>query len=156
MSSIISGIGRVAGALGKGLFAGAAGTAAITISQMIEMSIENRKQSTVPAEVASKVFGVEPINEEEKMKLTQEVHWAYGTSWGAFRGLLGAASVKGWPATATHFAAIFGAATAIQTELAGAPPVNKWNTKTIISSGIHHAVYAIAAGLVFDAIDRKI
>ena len=152
-TEVFTEIGKVAGALGKGLLAGLVGTAAITTSQMIEMAIEKREQSTVPAEVASKVLGVEPVNEEKKSTLSQQVHWAYGTAWGAFRGILGAACIKGWPASAIHFVAIWGAAMVVQTKLGGAPPVQKWDTKTIVTGGIHHAVYAAATGLVYDAID---
>ena len=43
---------EVAGAIGKGLMAGAAGTLAITLSQMIEMKITKRKPSTAPADAA--------------------------------------------------------------------------------------------------------
>jgi hypothetical protein len=152
-TNVLTEIGTVAGAIGKGLLAGLVGTAAITGSQMIEMAIEKREPSEAPAEVASKVFGVEPVNEKEKARLAQQVHWAYGTTWGAFRGILGAASIKGWPASAIHFVAIWGAAMVVQTKLGGAPPVQKWDAKTIVTGGIHHAVYAAATGLVYDAID---
>lgn len=155
INDVFTEIGSVAGAVGKGLLAGMVGTAAITASQMIEMAIEKREPSKMPAEVASKVFGVEPVNEEEKAKLAQEVHWGYGTTWGAFRGLLGAAGVKGWPASAAHFVTIWGAAMLVQHKLGGAPPPQKWDAKTLITGGIHHAVYALATGLVYDAIDEE-
>lgn len=152
---ILSGIGRVAGALGKGLLAGLAGTAAITASQTVEMILTDTEPSTIPADAAAKVFGIEPVDEEKKSKLANEVHWAYGTSWGAFRGLLGAAGLKGLPATAAHFVAIWGGAMTIQPSLDLAPPVKEWNTQTIITGGVHHAIYALVAGAVFDAIDGR-
>ncbi len=148
-------IGRVAGALGKGLLAGLAGTAAITISQSVEMMLTDREPSTIPADAAAKVFGIQPVDEEKKSKLANEVHWAYGTSWGAFRGLLGALGLKGFPATAAHFAAIWGGAMTIQPSLDLAPPLKEWNAQTIITGGFHHAVYALVAGVVFDAIDSR-
>lgn len=154
-NEILLEVGRVAGTLGKGLLAGLAGTAAITISQMVEMILTDREPSTIPAEAAAKVFGIEPIDEEKKSKLANEVHWAYGTSWGAFRGLLGVVGIKGWPATAAHFMAIWGGALTIQPSLDLAPPVKEWNAQTIITGGIHHAIYAFIAGVVFDAIDQE-
>lgn len=154
-NGILLEVGRVAGALGKGLLAGLAGTAAITTSQMVEMMLTDREPSTIPADAAAKVFGIEPVDEEKKSKLANEVHWAYGTSWGAFRGLLGAVGLKGWPATAAHFVAVWGGAMAIQPSLDLAPPVKEWNIQTIITGGIHHAIYAFITGVVFDAIDQQ-
>lgn len=144
----------LAEALGKGLLAGLVGTVAITASQMIEMKFTGRGQSSVPADAASKVLGVQSVNEEEKTKFATLVHWAYGTSWGTFRGLLSEAGIKGWPATASHFIAIYGTAMIIQPTLEVAPPLREWDSKTLISGGIHHAVYSLTAGMVYDALDK--
>lgn len=148
-------IGKVAGALGKGLFAGLLGTAAITISQSIEMILTDSEPSTIPADAAAKVFGIQPVDDEKKSMLANEVHWVYGTSWGIFRGLLGAAGIKGSSATLLHFIAIWGGALTIQPSLDLAPPVKQWNLQTIITGAIHHAFYSLTAGAVYDAIDNK-
>lgn len=145
--------GDFAFALGKSIIAGLAGTAAITISQMIEMKIEKRKPSKVPADAASKVLDVKAVNKDKKEKFANEVHWAYGTTWGVGRGVLGLVGLKGIPATLSHFGAIWGTAMTMQPALKVAPPVTQWETKTIIISGIHHLVYTTVAGLVYDAID---
>ena len=55
--------------------AGAAGTLAITLSQMIEMKITKRRPSTAPADEAEKVLDVKPATEADKSKFSQEVHW---------------------------------------------------------------------------------
>jgi hypothetical protein len=52
-----------AGAVGKGLVAGAIGTAAMTVSSTVEMKRRGRKPSDVPARAAGKVLGVEPVGE---------------------------------------------------------------------------------------------
>ncbi len=148
-------VGKVAGALGKGLFAGLIGTAAITVSQSIEMILTDREPSTIPADAAAKVLGIQPIDDEKKPALANEVHWLYGTSWGIFRGLLGAMGVKGISATLLHFAAIYGGALTIQPSLDLAPPVKEWNMQTIITEGIHHFFYSLVAGSVYDAIDKN-
>lgn len=145
--------GSVASAIGKGLIAGLAGTAAITISQMIEMKISGRKPSTVPADAASKVLDVKPTTEEDKSKMAQEVHWSYGTSWGLARGIISATGLKGLPASLAHFAAIWGTALIMEPGLKVAPPVKEWEPKTLAVDALHHAVYATVAGLVFDAIE---
>lgn len=45
--------GAVAAAVGKGLFAGLAGTAAMTLSQQIEMKLSGREPSTGPGDMVA-------------------------------------------------------------------------------------------------------
>lgn len=145
-------LGALGAAIGKGLIAGAAGTLAITVSQMIEMRITGRKPSNAPAKAVKKTLHIEatPGNKEE---FSNEVHWAYGTSWGVLRGLLSLAGINGFVATTTHFAAVWGTAITIEPRLDIAPPINEWEPKDIAVDIFHHLVYAVVAGLVYDAID---
>lgn len=146
-------LGELAGAIGKGLLAGLAGTAAITLSQMIEMKITKREASDAPVKVASEVTGAAPANDSQKEKLSNEIHYAYGTSWGVVRGLLGLAGLKGMPATLVHFGAIWATELIMLPKYDAAPPVNEQEPKSIAIDALHHAVYAIAAGLAYDALD---
>ncbi len=95
--SVAKKTGSVATALGKGIIAGLAGTAAITISQMIEMQLTGRKTSDAPVKAAEKVLDVKPASKEDKEKMAQEVHWSYGTSWGVVRSLISATGMTGLP-----------------------------------------------------------
>src|SRR5918998_163684 len=87
-------LGEIAASVGKGLFAGVAGTAAMTVSSTLEMKIRDRQVSNAPAEAAGKVLGVEPTGESEQARFSNLVHWGYGTSWGTVRGLIDAAASK--------------------------------------------------------------
>jgi hypothetical protein len=102
-------LGDVAAAFfGRGLFAGAAGTAAMTVSSSLEARLRGRGASTAPARAAEKVLGVKPVSEEAEARFSNLAHWGYGTGWGGVRGLLGDAGLSGPKATATHFAAVWG------------------------------------------------
>jgi hypothetical protein len=79
-------LGSVAAAFGKGIFAGVAGTVAMTLSSTIEMKVRGRPASSTPALAATKVLGVEPVDEEAKARFSNLVHWGYGTAWGGVRG----------------------------------------------------------------------
>jgi hypothetical protein len=46
-------LGDVATAVGKGLFAGLAGVAAMTLSQQIEMKLSGREPSTSPGDMVA-------------------------------------------------------------------------------------------------------
>lgn len=153
------GAGKVSAKIGKGLLAGLAGTAAITASQIVLMKVTGKGPSDSPAKAAEKVLHIEPSGEGEtkkknKKKLTNLVHWFYGTAWGTARGLLGSAGIKGIPATVLQFGAVWGTAMIMLPALKVAPPVKKWGFAEIAKDAFHHAVYAAAAGLVFDRLNR--
>ena len=72
--------GGVAASVGKWLFAGVVGTTAMTVSSTLEMKIRGRQGSSVPADAAAKVLGVEPKGEAEEARFSNLVHWGCGTS----------------------------------------------------------------------------
>jgi hypothetical protein len=146
--------GDVAAAVGKGLLSGLIGTMAITISMMIEMKLREKEQRPIPAEAASKVLGVYPIGEKEKMRFSNLVHWWYGAAWGGIRGILGAAGLKGLTATMVHFGGVWCTALVMLPSLKVAPPPTEWGAKEIASNVLHHFVYALATGLAYEFLDR--
>jgi hypothetical protein len=174
-STFFSSLAHVAGTIGKGLIAGLAGTVAITISQMIEMQITKREMSDAPVKVGGDVLGVEPKGKaevekekassssgeapekvKEKMKANEEkfsqmIHFGYGTGWGVMRSALDLMDVHGTPATLAHFASIWSTALVMLPAKDAAKPVTEWPPKQIVIDVIHHAVYAVAAGVVYDA-----
>ncbi|QQL51381.1 hypothetical protein [Mucilaginibacter ginkgonis] len=146
-------LGELGSAIGKGLLAGLAGTAAMTLSQMIEMNITKREPSDAPSKAVSKVVDVKPVNEDEKEKVNNEIHWTYGTALGISRGLIGLTGLKGWKATALHFGLVWGASMVMLPKLKVAPPVTEEEPQAVAIDGFHHAVYALATGLAYDALD---
>lgn len=145
---------RLCFSIGKGLFAGAAGTAAMTISSTIEMKIRGRKPSDAPAEAAAKVLGVSPVGEDEKKRFSNLVHWGYGTGWGAVRGVIGATGLRGLPAGALFFAAIWGNELVMLPTLGVAPPATEWGRDEVAIDALHHLVYAATTSLVYEALDH--
>ena len=177
-SAFFSSLAKVGGVIGKGLIAGFAGTVAITISQMIEMKVTNRGMSNAPVIVGGKTLGVEPRgqaeqekektqSEEDKAseevqqkvkanegKFAQIMHFSYGTGWGVFRGALDLAGIHGPLADLFQFGAIWGTAQVMLPATAGTPPITEWSPKQIASDVLHHAVYACAVGLTYDAMRK--
>jgi hypothetical protein len=146
-------LGELGSAIGKGLLAGIAATAAMTLSQMIEMKITKREASDATVKVAGDTAGIKPASEQDKSKLSQEVHWSYGTAWGIARGLIGLTGLKGLPATLVHFGAVWGTSLIMLPKHDAAKPINEQQPKDIAIDVLHHSVYALTAGLVYDALD---
>lgn len=177
-TALFKSLAKAGGAIGKGLIAGFAGTVAMTLAQMVEMKITGRSMSTMPAKVGGKTLGVEPRGkaelEKEKEKpekgdapedLEKEVesnqerfnmimHLSYGSSWGVARGALDLAGMGGLSASLVHFGAVWATAQVMLPAATKTPPITEWSPKQIASDALFHAVYALAAGAVYDAMSK--
>ena len=147
-------LGDLAAAVGKGLFAGAAGTAVMTASSTLEMKLRGRPASSTPARAAEKVLGVQPVDEEAEARFSNLVHWGYGTAWGGVRGLIAAAGLTGPAATAAHLAAVWGSEQVMLPALDAAPPLTEWGAREVAIDAFHHLVYAAATGVAYSLLDR--
>ena len=147
-------LGDTAAAVGQGLFAGAAGTVAMTISSSLEAKLRGRGASRAPADAAGKLLGIQPRDPAGKERFSNVVHWGYGTSWGAVRGLLHAAGLDGPKGLVAHFAAIWGSSQVMLPSLDVAPPLWESEPKEIAIDVFHHAVYVTATAAAFAALER--
>lgn len=148
-------LGDVASDFGKGLFAGLAGTVAMTASSTLEMKLSGRAASETPAQAAEEVLGVEPKDEDEEARFSNLVHWGYGTGWGGVLGLLAAAGLSGPAATVAHLALVWGSEQVVLPKLNVSAPVFKYGGKAVGTDLLHHTVYATATGLAYAYLDRS-
>lgn len=148
-------ISELAENVGRGLFAGAVGTAAMTASSSLEAKLRERGASSAPADAAGKLLGVQPRDPEGKARFSNVVHWAYGTGWGAVRGVIGTAGLHGPAAALAHFAAVWGSAQVMLAALDVAPPPWKTPPEELAIDAGHHLVYASATGIAYAALSRR-
>ncbi len=139
-----------AAAVGRGLLAGLAGTAAMTVAQTLEMRRSGREASTTPADAAQRVLGIDDFEDEQAHeRFSRLMHWGYGTGWGAVRGLLSAAGLGPATATAAHLAVVESTQWTLLPRLELAPPVTEWPVDQARSDLVFHSVYAVATGLAW-------
>ena len=137
--------------IGKGVFAGLAGTAAMTLSSTLEAKLRGRQASTAPAKAATKALGIETFEDGEAYaKFSNLVHWGYGTGWGVARGVLRAVGLSLGLATPAHFAALWGSAIVTLPRFDAAPPVTQWGAEEVAIDLFHHAVYITAAAVAYE------
>ena len=142
--------------IGKGIFAGLAGTAAMTISSTLEAKLRGRQPSTAPAKAATKALGIETFEDGEAYaKFSNLVHWGYGSGWGVVRALLATIGLRPAAATLAHGAAIWGNEQVMLPALDVAPPVFMWPREEVAIDAWHHAVYAAATGVAYGLLDRR-
>jgi hypothetical protein len=146
----------LAGAVGKGIVAGFAGTAAMTASSTLEAKLRGRAPSSAPARATAKLLGIKEFEDGvAEARFNDLSHWGYGTGWGILRGLLGATGMPARTATALHGGAIYGAAQVTLPALEIAPPAIFWPKEEIAIDALHHAVYAAATGLAYQLIEGR-
>lgn len=148
-------LGDMASDFGKGLFAGLAGTAAMTVSSTLEMKLSGRGASQIPAQAAEKILDVQPEDAGSEARFSNLVHWAYGTGWGGVRGLLASTGLSGLPATVAHLGLVWGAERAVLPALNVSAPVFKYGSKATATDLLHHAVYAVGTGIAYSYLDRS-
>ncbi|NMO90929.1 hypothetical protein [Actinomycetospora sp. TBRC 11914] len=136
----------------RGVLAGLAGTAAMTLSQTVEQRLSGRSGSTTPADGVATATGIAPKDEAARNRLNVVAHWAYGTGWGLARTLLDLAGERGPLATAAHLAAVLGAEQALTPALGLGKPTPAYGATATLTDLGHHLVYAVAAGTVYDAL----
>ncbi len=143
---------QTAAAIGKGLVAGLVGTAAMTVSERVEMAVTGREPSDVPGQVGAKLLGRQPATDAEMQRLSTQVHWAHGILGGALRGVLERAGITGPAASVAHFAALWGGDAGLYAALGIAPPPWEWDQDALAVDVLHKGVYAAVTGAVYDAL----
>ena len=147
---------RPVGVLARGVAAGIAGTAAMTVSSTVEARLRGRPASTAPARAAQKVLGIEEFaSEEAQERFSTAVHWGYGTGWGVARALLGALGLSPAVAAPTHRAAMWGGALAMLPALGVTPPPTQWGREEVAIDLFHHLVYEGSTSLAYELLDHR-
>jgi uncharacterized membrane protein YagU involved in acid resistance len=142
-------------AIGRGLLAGLAGTAAMTVSSTVEAKLRGRPFSHAPADATAKALGIAGFSSDAAYERFSNLsHWGYGTGWGVVRGLLAERGASPAMATAAHGAAVWGNAQVALPVLDVAPPAWLWPRKEVLIDLFHHAVYALATGLAYERLTR--
>jgi hypothetical protein len=140
-------------ALGRGLVAGAVGTAAMTVPERLQMAVPGREGSQVPGEGGA---GLLPEKDQESAtdvaQLNTTVHWAHGVTMGALRGALDVAGLRGPQASMAHFALLWGGDAALYRALGVADVPWHWASDQLATDLLHKGVYAAVTGVVYDAL----
>lgn len=147
-------VDELAASVGKGLFAGLAGTAVMTVSSTLEANLSGRGASSTPADALSAALGIRPEGEAAQQRLNVVAHWGYGTAGGAVRGLIGAIGARGPTACLLHFGTVWGGAQVVLPSLGVGSPTPAYGVKATATDVLHHAVYAIATSAAYEWLER--
>jgi len=135
-----------------GFLAGFLGTVVMTLVQLLEIFLTGRKTSFTPVLGLAKIlrFDINRLSDKSKNILNYAVHFAYGTFWGfplALVIFLG--SPPYLSVLLVYFVIVWVQSFFVLPILSLAPPVWKWRTKSILTDGFFHFVYALSTTFFF-------
>jgi hypothetical protein len=140
-------------AAARGLAAGFAGTAVLTLSQRLEMRLTGRPPSDLPARVAEGVLGISPRG-RARARVAFATHWFNNTATGLGRAAVAGAGLRGVPAAGATFAVYLGGSTLLFRRLDLAPPPWRRAPRELAIDVVHAGVWATVTSAVYDVLDR--
>ncbi|MEZ5098720.1 MAG: hypothetical protein R3C15_02725 [Thermoleophilia bacterium] len=160
------------GVVARGLAAGAAGTALMDAYQKLRARLGDGSpdagaeqppgswaEAPAPAQigqrVAEGVFHVD-VPLRRAPELTQAVHWAYGTGWGAAYALAHASGSRSGLADGLGFGSlVFGAAYVVLPAARVYDPIWRYDARTIANDLAQHLVYGLGVAAAYAVLDRR-
>lgn len=143
----------LASALMKGVAAGVAGAAAMTLSQAIEKKLSGRAASTAPADVAHAVTGVDIDTPDRAAHVSTAMQWNLGVTSGVIRGLMGASGHHGAAAAAAHFALLWGGDRALEAATGAACLPWAMSGGELATDALHKAVLSGVTSTVYELLE---
>ncbi|MDP9313801.1 MAG: hypothetical protein M3R24_23470 [Chloroflexota bacterium] len=134
----------------RGLAAGVAGVAAMTIAEKVEQVLTDRPNSYVPAHTLERLLGLPHKPDEQRLWLNWTMHWGQGILLGAIRGLMAERGFRG-PVGSFLFMnlRLLNDQTLENATGVGAPPWT-WPYDEQVIDLVHKGIYAFATGAVAD------
>lgn len=145
----------------RSVLAGAAGTAAMTLTYAAERRLRSRVRgpldyddSLVPGEIVAMVMHLPHVTAREDRDLGLALRWSYGSAFGLLHGAL--RRLVGEPWASAGFGATLMTATLTLFPLLGrTPPPWRWSPAVMATSVGTHVVYVAAVAAVDDGIRRR-
>jgi hypothetical protein len=138
-----------------GALAGAAGTAAMTLTEKLEQRFTGRPGSYVPAHTLERLLGLEEKPDADRVGLNHAMHWGTGLIVGAVRGVMAQAGLRGPRASMLmHLPVRLTTDQTLENATGvGAPPWT-WPRDERILDTAEKGIYSLVTGLVADALTR--
>ncbi len=141
---------------GKGLVAGLAGVASMTLAEKVEQAITRRTNSFVPAHTLERLLGLPFKEDRQRHGSNLAMHWGQGIALGALRGVMAEGGLRG-PWASAMFTVVRLTADQTQENITGvgAPPWT-WPRNELIIDLLHKSIYGFVTGVVADRLARPV
>ena len=144
----------------RSVLAGAAGTAALTLSYVVERRLRRGRtgpldydDSLVPGQIVASVMHLGHVTNREDRDLGLILRWSYGSAFGLWHGVLHRRIPDPW-ASAVFGATLMSATLSLFPVLGRTPPPWRWPPDVIATCLGTHVAYVVAVATVDDALGR--
>jgi hypothetical protein len=138
----------------RGAQAGAVGGTLMSVSTNAEMRLRGRPPSRLPAQALEHALGVD-LNRRQEQRLVTVGHVLSSAGLGAARGMLGAAGLSPGRANLAFVPLAFLPDFVIMPVSGSAPPPWRWEPVEILTSLLHHSVYAAGTVGAHECLRRR-
>lgn len=137
---------------GRSLVAGVAGTAALSLSYVVERRVRERRQvdyddSLVPGQIVCSMLNLHQVTRRFEYEAGMALRWTYGSGFGLVHGLL-RRRLDEPSASAVFAGALLSLTFTMFPLLGGTPPPWRWPRGYVASELLTHAAYVGAVALV--------
>jgi hypothetical protein len=134
----------------RGLLAGAAGVAAMTLAEKLEQAFTKRPNSYVPAHTLERLLGLPQRPDDERLLMNWTMHWGQGIALGMVRAVMAQQGIRGPVGSFLHMnLRLLNDQTLENATGVGAPPWT-WPVDEQVIDLLHKAIYAYATGAAAD------
>ena len=139
----------------QGLVAGAVGTVVMTLGEKLEQRLTGRPDSYVPARVLARLTGLPERPPEQSRALNLAMHYGQGALVGAVRSLMAQVGLRGSVASAKFAVVRLTTDQVLENATGVGAPPQTWPRAELAVDLLHKTVYALATGLVADALAAR-
>jgi hypothetical protein len=143
----------------RSVLAGAAGTAALTLSYALERRLRSKRgpldydDSLVPGKIVASVMHLPHVTGREDHELGLALRWGYGSAFGLWHGVLHRRIAEPW-ASAIFGGTLMSATLSLFPLLGRTPPPWRWPADVMATSVGTHVAYVVAVGTADDPMRR--
>lgn len=141
----------IGSAAGRGVVAGLAGAACMTLGEKLEQRLTGRPNSYVPGRGMMTAVGLAPSEQMKPLVSNHVMHWGTAGLLGALRGVWSATGIRGPQATSTHTVVRLAFDQTLENLTGVGAPPDTWPRGERVVDVMHKGVYSLATGLVADA-----
>ena len=140
----------------RSVAAGAAGTAALSLSYVLERRLRRTGQadyddSLVPGDIVCSILHLHQVNRREEYEAGMALRWSYGSGFGLLHGWLRRQVTEPW--ASVIFGGVLVSLTFTMFPLLGhTPPPWRWPRGYVASELLTHAAYVGGVALVDDGL----
>jgi len=142
-------------AVWEGLVAGAAGMVAMTLTEKVEQRVTGRPSSYVPARVLERLLGLPEQSGGRALALNWAMRHGQGVVVGVVRSVMAEAGLRGLGASAHHLVIRLTNDQVLENATGVGAPPRTWPRDELVVDVLHKGVYALATGLVADALAAR-